>query len=204
MGCSRPSPTKYCMWMMPLPGRLARIMPKAMGSRIRGSNSTMARYSKAAHADHHGAQPTAGWLNQSRNFGKILTRVSINQLSYSSSQALKRRGVVYAGLAPAILPLTHCLCAGVLAAAHCMDSSRRLAATITGDALLYLRSGRSLLYRSGSGLCGGCLRSSLGGLLLGIHRVEDLALQRDDSHQQHGGSGTPARDTSNGNDHTET
>ena len=40
------------MWMTPLPGRFARIMPKAMGSRIRGSNSlTMARYSKK--------QPTA-------------------------------------------------------------------------------------------------------------------------------------------------
>ena len=35
------------MWMTPLPGRFARIMPNAMGSRIRGSNSfTMARYSK--------------------------------------------------------------------------------------------------------------------------------------------------------------
>ena len=35
------------MWIMPLPGRFARIIPNAMGSRISGSNSlTMARYSK--------------------------------------------------------------------------------------------------------------------------------------------------------------
>ena len=36
---------KYCIWMMPLPGRFAISMPNAMGSNSSGSNSfTMARY----------------------------------------------------------------------------------------------------------------------------------------------------------------
>ena len=40
-------PMAFGMILANLPGRFARIMPNAMGSRIRGSNSfTMARYSK--------------------------------------------------------------------------------------------------------------------------------------------------------------
>ena len=49
-----------------------------------------------------------------------------------------------------------------------MDSSHNSGHHITGDAFLYLRSGRSLLYRSGSGLCGGCLLESNGLVQMGV------------------------------------
>ena len=54
-----------------------------------------------------------------------------------------------------------------------------------------------------SGLCGGSLGGFLCGLFLGTHRIEDLAFQRDDGHQQDQDQ-EHQYDAGNGNDHVKT
>ena len=133
------------------------------------------------------------------------TDQSINKLCHVLPPVLKRgRGVVHTGLAPAVGAAAH-RPEGVLAIAHCVDGGHDGSHHITGNAFLHLGSRSSGLLHRGSGLCrGGRLGgSSLCGSLLLAQTVEDLALQRDDRHQQHEDQ-EHQHDTGNGNDDVKT
>ena len=115
------------------------------------------------------------------------TDQSLNKLSHVFPPVLKGcGGVVDASLAPAILAAADCL-QHILAVAHRVDGCHDGCHNVAGDASLDLRgsslcrSGRSGLFHRSSRFCS---RSSLGSCLLAVHGVKDLALQRDDGHQQ--------------------
>ena len=159
---------------------------------------------KTAHADHNCVQ-VAARLAKLRKAGALEnTDQSINKLCHALPPLLKRcGGVVYTRIAPAVLAAAHSL-EGVLAVAHCMDCCHNGGDHITGNALFHLRSGSSCgLLHGCSGLCSGSLGGFLGSLLLCVHRIEDLAFQRDNRHQQDKDQ-EHQYDAGNGNDHVKT